>query len=335
MDKELIKKFGAGAFITGDKLKDSQHGTVRVSPKIDFMIGGGIPGGSVVTLAGAPKCGKTISSLHMLGKAQQAGRPIFYLNVEGRIKPRDINGISCLDSTKLTIVRSYKEEIDGKSVSKILTAEEFLFAAEHIIHNYPGAAIVIDSISQLATSGEMEKDMGEASRAPGAVLMAQFCRKMSNVIPVNDIILIGILHFIANTSGYGKSFVSSGGNKIKYALDIGMECKGFKFRHKDGKDDGAIVGQEVNWITTSAALAPPGQTCMSVIQYGIGIDEVAELVELGVEYGFIEKGGAWYTLSFMGSDQKVQGLSKLTTMIREDKEMFDKLNACVSELLYG
>ena len=336
MDKALTKKFGEGAFITGDQLQESQHGIVHVSPKIDAMIGGGIPGGSVMTLAGPPKAGKTLTALQTLASAQATGRPTFFLNVEGRIKPRDIKGISGLDVSKLNIIRSYKEEDeDGKVSSRILTAEEFLFTAEYLIHNNPGAVIVIDSISQLVTSGELDKDMGEASRAPGAVLMAQFCKKVSNVVPVNDIILIGILHMIANTSGYGKQFVASGGNKIKYAMDIGMETTKFTFRRKDGKDDGPIIGQSVEWTTTSAALAPPGQKCTSIIEYGIGIDKVAEIVEMAVEYGFIEKGGAWYTLSFLDEPQKVQGINNVINMIREDEKMYETLKNSIYSLLYG
>ena len=295
---DLIKKFGKGVLITGDKLKDVTNPIVHVSPKLDIVLGGGIPGGSVVTLAGMPKSGKTLSALHIAGNAQKCGRPIYYLNVEGRIKPRDIDGIKCLDKSKLNIVRSYRDE---GGTSHILTAEEFLAAAEHIIHTVPSAVVIIDSISQLVTSGELSKDIGEQSRAPGAMLLAQFTRKLSNVIPVNDIILIGILHFIANTSGYGKSQVASGGNKIKYACDIGLECKGFTYLRDGGKEDNTSkpYGQEVTWVTTSTAFAPPGQTTTSTIKYGVGIDELTELVQVAQELGFISKSGSWYKMTYM------------------------------------
>jgi len=329
MNKDLIKKFGEGAFITGDQLCNYNHNIIHVSPTIDFMLGGGIPGGCVVTIAGPPKCGKTIKCLHILGKAQKIGRPTYYINAEGRIKERDIKGIACLDITKLNIVRSYRTEEE----SKIFSAEEFLQVVEYIIHNVPGAVIVIDSVSQLATTTELEKDIGEVSRAPGAVLMAQFCKKVSNVIPVNDIILIGILHFIANTSGFGKSLYVSGGNKIRYAMDIGMECNKFTFRHQDGKDDGPIVGQDVYWTTSCAALAPPVRQCRSIIEYGIGVDELAELVTLGVEYGFIEQKGAWYTIKSSG--EKFQGINNLTIAIRNDAKLADTLHKNVYELLFG
>lgn len=326
IDKDLIKKFGKGAFITGDMLAPSS--IIHVSPRIDLLLGSGIPGGSVVTLAGDDKCGKTVTALHILGKAQQAGRQAFFLNVEGRIKKRDLDGISCLDKSKLEIVRSYKDE-DG--TSHIFTADEFLSIAENLIHNHPGCVIVIDSISQLATAREMENELGTQDRAPGATLMGKFCRRVSNVLPVNDVILIGILQFYANTSGYGKHKVVGGGNKIKYALDIGLECKGSKIIREGGAEDGRPVGQTVDWITTSTAFAPPGQRGTSMITYGLGIDELYEMIDMGLEFGFITKGGAWYKMAYMeehvpvdewddGKQFKVQGKEKLVNRIRANED---------------
>lgn len=330
MDKSLIKKLGQGAFITGADLQDTQHDILHVSPKLDIILGGGIPGGSVVTIAGDPKAGKTITALHILAKAQHQGRPTYFINVEGRIKPRDLQGIQGLDLEKLNIVRSYKEEKE----SRILSAEEFLMAVEHIIHNETGAVIVIDSISQLATSNELEKDIDEQARAPGAMLMARFCKRMSNVIPVNDIILIGVLHFIANTSGKGKWKIVSGGRKIQYAFDVGLECEGFSRFNDTGKEDGKIVGQTVNWVTTgTATIAPPGQKTTSIIRYGIGIDELAEIVDVAIELGFIRQAGAWFYLKFLGEEEKCQGKNNVVERLRNDKEEFKQLEESLYELL--
>jgi RecA/RadA recombinase len=336
MNKDLVKKYGEGAFITGDKLAGYANKIVHVSPRLDLVLGGGIPGGSIVTLAGMPKAGKSVLSLHILGKAQQQGRKAFYLNVEGRIKPRDIDGIACLNKSELQIVRSYRDE-GGKS--RILKADEFLNIAEDIVHNVPGAVIVIDSISQLVTSGEMENDLSNKDRAPGAILMAKFCRRISNIVPVNDIILIGILHFIANTSGYGASLMASGGNKIKYAMDIGLECKKFDIVRENSSPESRPIGQLVEWKTTSTAFAPPGQKTTSMITYGIGIDELYEMVEIGIECGFLQQSASWISMAYLeesvGKDKvpKVQGKNNLVARLRESKEERDLLEKNIHELM--
>lgn len=332
IQNDLIKKYGKGAFINGSQLQDYSNEMVSVSPKIDMILGGGIPGGSIVTLAGPSKCGKTVTALHILKNAQEKGRPVYFINVEGRIKPRDLKGIEGLNLDNLNIVRSYRDS-DGQS--KIFSAEEFLDIVEKIVHNIPHSVIIIDSISQLVTSGELEDDISKQSRAPGAMLMARFCRRLSNVVPVNDIILVGILHMIANTSGYGKTMVTSGGNKIKYALDIGLECKGFKLLYDGDTETGKPIGQDVEWITTSTAFAPPGQKTISNIIYGIGIDELREIIDIGIELGFIEKGGSWFTLSYMeefvkdfpedGKGYKIQGMNNLVNRLKDNDEEREKL----------
>lgn len=354
MNQDLIKKFGEGAFITGDQLKEQANPTLHVSPKLDLILGGGIPGGSVVTLTGDPKCGKTVTCLHIAAKGQAQGRPVHYLNVEGRLKTRDLDGIRGLDQSKFNIVRSYRLP-DGST--RILTAEEFLQTAETICHTVPGAIVIIDSISQLMTSGEFTKDIGDKSRAPGAVLIAQLTRKLANVIPVNDVILLCIVHFIANTSGFGKAKVSSGGNKIKYACDIGLECKKFTFIREGGGEDTEEgvenvkkpIGQKVTWVTTSTAFAPPGQVTDSIIKYGIGIDEMTELVQLAIEFGFIARSGAWFKLVYLadsmpdiykadegkkkGSLPNIQGESNLVDWLSAHPEEYKELEKAMQEML--
>lgn len=336
-EKDLIKKFGSDAFITGEDLSQDCNDMVRISPRVDFVLGGGIPGGSVVTLAGAPKCGKTVTTLHILGKAQLAGRDVYYINVEGRIKQRDLDGIACLDKSKLHIVRSYRNS-DGQT--HIFSAEEFLTIVETIAKTRPGSVIVVDSISQLVTSGEMIDDIEKQSRAPGAQLMSRLCRKLSNVIPVNDIILIGILHVVANTSGYGKTTSVTGGNKIRYAMDIGLECKKYTII-REGGEDTIPIGQEVEWQTTSTAFAPPGQKTTSFITYGVGIDELREIVELGVEFGIIHQGGAWFTMSYMEDivgnfdvkQYRVQGKANLMKRLKENKEEREALEKAFYDMI--
>lgn len=305
MNPDLIKKMGAGAFIRGDQLREFAHDVISVSPKLDMILGGGIPGGSVVTLAGAPKCGKTVTALYIGAKGQKQGRPLYYINIEGRIKPRDLDGIKGLDQPSMTIVRSYRD--DENNTSRILTAEEFLEAVEWIAHNVPRAIIIIDSISQLATTKELAGDMGDKFYAPGTALLAQLTKKLANVIPVNDIVMIGIQHVTANFNMQGRKTTITGGNKFKYAADIALECKFFKFlregsKKKEGEEDegnGKPYGQEVTWVTTCTAFAPPGMTCVSVIKYGTGIDELTEMSQIAVELGFIARSGAWYRPTYL------------------------------------
>ena len=153
MDPKLIKEFGEKTFITGAELETTES-LVSVSPRLDIVLGGGIPGGSFVNLAGDPKCGKTVTSLCILRNAQKVGRPCYFFNIEGRVKTRDLKGIKGLDRSKLQLIQSYRD--DKNNVTKVHTAEDYLRMAEWVVKNIPHAVIVLDSVSQLAAEKELD-----------------------------------------------------------------------------------------------------------------------------------------------------------------------------------
>lgn len=334
---DLMKKYGKLAFVRGSDIKVDKTKNVSIGPALDVLTGG-VPGGCNVVLSGDPKSGKSLTALQIGANAQKLNRTVYYFNIEGRIKPRDLEGIDGLDLDKLIIIRSYKDEKTGET--QIFTAEEFLSIAEDIMHSSSGSVLIFDSVSMLATSKELESDLEDFHRAPGPVLMSKFLRRMSNVIGVQDIITISILHLIANISGYGKAKLRSGGRKIQYAGDLDLECKSFKFF--TDPDTGKVVGQEVEWITHATPTIGPGQTITSIIRYGVGIDKIDELISLATSIGYINKGGAWYTLSFLehtvdnwdqGKEYKFHGKDKVRQYLKAHPEQFSILYDQVMEVL--
>lgn len=328
MNKDLIKQYGQEAFLTGQHLIDNPRKVISISPKIDMILGGGIPGGSIITVAGPEKLGKTLLSLWIASKCQLAGRKIYYLNIEGRIKTRDLTGIQGLNVPEVSIIGSYR--------GKILCAEDYLQIAERLIKEVPGCVIILDSVSQLCAEKESTCDMGEQQRAPGPVLLSQFCKKVANAVPVNDNIVIMIQHMIANTSGYGAKLLPSGGRKIAYAADIGLIGKSSKFIRPGNKEDDENlppIGQEVVWQTTSTAFIAPGQKTTSIIRYGVGIDECAEYISLGIDFGIIVQSASWLELN----GRKIQGKEKLYQFLQseEGKEEYLLLQQNIKGIING
>ena len=338
MDKEIAKKYGKLAVVSGEDFVSLEREWVPISPALD-MITGGIPGGSYVILTGDQKCGKTVSALHIAKNAQKLGRKVFFFNIEGRIKKRDLEGIRGLklDKEHFEIIRSYRDPDTNES--RILLANEFLEIAEYYIHTVPGAVLILDSISMLLTENEQTSDIEQQHRAPGAKLMANFLRRMSNVVPVNDTIVICIQQLISNTSGYGKTKVRSGGRKISYAVDIDLEAK--KVVPLTDNND-YQYGQQVTWVTGSTASIAPGQKIDSTIRYGIGIDEVIETIDIGLAMGFLEQGGAWFSMPYMEShiqdnfdikNYKTQGKPKLYQRLLDNPEELTALQDDIKGLI--
>ncbi len=318
----ISKDFGKDIILSANSVIDKPTVTIPVSPAIDMILNGGIPEGSFVILTGQPKCGKTTTSLDFTATALnekyslKKPRNAYYLNIEGRLKKRDLEGIPNLDLSRFNII--------GSQTGKILHAEEYLQIAERIINEDPGSILIIDSYSALCTEAEITSDMNKMQRADGAKLLAKFCRKVANVIPVNRNIVIGITHLMGNPTGYGAEFKEKSGQAVAYQTDVKMRAKSFKPWLLSS--DNAQIGQEVEWQTLCSALGPPGGTITSYIRYGQGIDKAMELIQLGVDMGLVSKGGAWYNIPFLNDDKlKFQGTEKLRTFLIENIQTYENL----------
>lgn len=333
--KEAVKKdFGDNILLSGKSLVDKKVMTIPVSPALDIILSGGIPEGSFVVLTGQPKCGKTTTSLDFCSTAQKpeyngdrGPRKVYYLNIEGRLKKRDLEGIPGLDLERFHVI--------GSQTGKILHAEEYLQIAERIINEEPECVLIIDSYSALCTEAEITSNMDKMQRADGAKLLAKFCRKVANVIPVNKNIVIGITHLMGNPGMGHSEWKEKSGQSIAYQTDVKLRAK-FHTPWKIGAKDNEIqIGQEIEWNAQCSALGPPGGIIKSYIRYGEGIDKAMELTTLGSDMGLITKAGAWYTLSFLDTDkpEKFQGVEKVRQFLVENNEAYSILYAKIKELM--
>lgn len=320
---DVTKNFGDNIILSGNAIIDTKNIIIPFSPALDIVLNGGIPEGSFVVLTGQPKCGKTTSSLDFCATAQKAEyqgklkspREVYYLNIEGRLKKRDLEGIPGLDLDRFHVI--------GSQQGKILHAEEYLQIAEKIINEIPGSIIIIDSYSALCTEAEITSEMDKMQRADGAKLLAKFCRKVANVIPVNKNIVIGITHLMGNPTGYGAEFKEKSGQAIAYQTDIKLRAKTFKPWTLSA--DSSQIGQEIEWQVICSALGPPGGNITSYIRYGQGIDKYMEAITLASDMGIIHKGGAWYTLSFLEDKPKFQGTEKARQYLCDHPESYQEL----------
>jgi recombination protein RecA len=323
---QLKKKYGKGVVIDAKEVKDKPRTIIPLSPKLDIALSGGIPEGSWVIMSGPSGCGKSTSALCLAGKAQQeeyGSRYVYYLDVEGRLKGINLNENYGLDMDNMTVIQSEPENI--------LSAEDFLNIAMDIIKGHPKCVLIFDSASALCSNREMNEEITANTRASGPKLLSSFCKQMGTVVPIQDSIVIIIQHLIANTSGYGSPFMEDGGRKIEYQADVKLRCTAFaKFEEKENQ-----IGIIPNWQVIKSALGASGQKVKSHIRFGQGIDYVWETIDLGLDFGLIEKGGSWFTLSYLGEENlvKLQGQNKIWAYFQDNKDQFALLQQQIQEML--
>jgi len=325
-EKDILKEFG-DVLLEASYIVDNPPPIIPVTPKIDIALGGGVPEGSLFIMTGPEKIGKTVHALQFCKNAQKAKiegdqkRKVYYGNIEGRLKKRDLEGIRGLqfDADNLKIV--------GSTKGNILSGEKYLAIFDQIIHNEPHAVCVIDSFSALAAESELSGDITDVQVAAMNRYLAKFTRRFANVLPINRVTLVGITHLMANIQkfGAGKSKVEKSGSALKYAQDVKLWAT-----HKQPLMQGETqIGQKVNWVVENSAIGAPGQKVTSIIKYGHGIWNEYELAELAKDYGLVE-GKTWLTLP---NGEKVQGMSNFATYLENNPEYYDELRQQVFEMV--
>jgi recombination protein RecA len=73
-------------------------------------------------------------------------------------------------------------------------------------------------------------------------------------------------------------------------------------------------------------VAPPFKQVTFEILYGEGISREGELIDLGVEHGFIEKSGSWYSY---GGDRIGQGKENVRAYLKEHPQVADEIDAAI------
>jgi RecA/RadA recombinase len=232
-------------------------------------------------------------------KSDYGSRNIYFLNVEGRLKRRDIEGIPGINPKKLFVIESTED--------KILSSEDYLNIAEKILTTDKRCVLIIDSISQLCDERTQTGGVGVQTRGSGAIWVSQFTSQMGPVVQVKNSIVICILQLRANTSGYGATSMEKGGNAIQYQVDIKLRVKEVEpWAVTKGAEP---FGQIVTWSCESSALGPPGRKCDSYIRYGQGIDEIMESILDARDIGLIS-GSTWLYLDFLEKYPEVTGIAE-------------------------
>lgn len=323
--KDIISKQFGDVITSAKEILDKPLHVFSISPALDIALSGGIPEGSWVSFTGPPGCGKSTTALQLMASYQKAGRKCFYLDVEHRLKKMNMTGVHGINPEHIEHIHSIPE--------KILTAEQFLEIACQIMldpANY-GGIMIIDSTSALCPSKEIVDPVSGEIRSIQPKIMASFCRKMAGVVNATRFTVVIIQHLITNTSGYGAKWMTDGGEKVKYQLDVKLVTTGTP--EKYGPDERKPLGQIIEWKVEKSALGQSGTKCHSYLKYGYGLDEAKEMANVATDLAIINKKGAWFSFQYGDKELKYQGEEKLSQALRDDPQMYEAVASSVRTML--
>lgn len=326
LEKTISKKYGDVLF-DGSHVRENKKLLIPTTPALDLSLRGGVPEGSWTLISGQKKTGKTTLAMQIAANAQRMGKFVYYFNIEHRFGLKNLTTVKHFQTTP-DVFRLIESTQD-----RLLSAQDHLNMAVDVISGHPGCVVILDSISSLCSQNEMSKEVGEAARPEGPKMFGQFCRKLASIVPINNVCVIGILHLIANTSGYGAAWMEDGGTKIQYQCDTKLKCK-TTWNWEEGSGENAKkVGQMVDWEIAFSANGPPGDIVKTYLRFGLGYDDVWEIITLGIDLGLISKAGSWFQYQpSVGDNLKVQGQSGLYKYFNDNPEELQLLYSNIKSM---
>ena len=154
--------------------------------------------------------------------------------------------------------------------------------------------IIVDSVAALVPQAELDGEMGENQVGLQARLMSKAMRKLAGILNKTGCVVV-FINQLREKVGivYGNPEVTTGGRALKFYASIRVDIR----RAEAIKAGSDIIGNTVKVKVVKNKVAAPFKSCTFDIIYGKGISKTGELLDIGVEKGFISKAGNWYEVA--------------------------------------
>lgn len=272
----------------------------------------GFGGGKCVEIFGQEGAGKSSLALKLLGKAQKADHPCFYINMERSVTSSLVRCFPDIDPLKVQWIEPEHGQAAFNAIECICRTQKQPF-------------IVLDSVPACISSAQMEEGSEKEFYSPIARMLSTSMPKIKRFVGESGALVIFLNQLRDNVTGYGEKEKVPGGRAIKFYCDVRLRLR-VKEKIQSGDD---VIGHRVEATTIKTRDINPFRKALFPLYYGKGFDIGGELLEMALQFGMVKKAGAW--LEFNG--QKKQGEMAMGNYISQNPDVQDKIKDAVRKLL--
>lgn len=312
---QIERQFGKGSVMRmGDSIAERVEAISTGSLGLDIALGiGGLPKGRIVEIYGPESSGKTTLTLQVIAQCQRLGGTAAFIDAEHALDP--------IYAEKLGV------KVADLLVSQPDTGEQALEIADMLVRSAAVDVVIVDSVAALTPKAEIEGEMGDSHVGLQARLMSQALRKLTGNIKRSNTLVI-FINQIRMKIGvmFGNPETTTGGNALKFYASVRLDIR----RTGAIKKGDEVIGSETRVKVVKNKVAPPFKEANFDILYGEGISLEGEIIDIGVQLGFIEKSGAWYSYS---GERIGQGKDNVRVYLKEHPETAKAIETRIREQL--
>jgi recombination protein RecA len=352
------------------------------SPTANWMTYGGIPVGKITEFFGGEGGGKTTSALDICANAQKKFNEVFEQHREKvldeieQLKEKDTKESKKKADKLMSDLMEYVERgprvvvyIDAEQTLDVQwaqllgvdteamilvrpqeqTAEQVLQIAIDLIATGDVGLCVLDSIPMLVSQNIFNEDMDKKSYGGISQALTVFCSKVTPHLTQQQCAFIGInqiredlasMYNTVSTPG-GKMWKHACSLRLRFRKDTLLDMNNGELTSRAENPAGNRVGIE---IAKTKVCKPDRRIGYYTLNYTEGIDVLADIITVALQYRILKQGGSWYyyldeegnvELDAENNEIKFQGKVKLLDELRNDEEFKEDVISRLNKVMYN
>lgn len=281
---------------------------------LDSLLGGGFAVGRVIEVFGPEASGKTSIALTAAGNVQREGGTVAFIDLEHALDP-------------------YYAETLGVNMTDLIFAqpdyaEQALNLMLKLINSDMVNMIVMDSVAALIPKAEFEGSLEDQTIGLVARILSRGLKQIAGAAAKKNVTIIFINQTRAAIGGYspmGTPETTTGGKALQFYASQRVRVSGSK-QIVEGKE---TIGKAVILNIKKNKIAPPFLKGETVLTFAQGINRVAELIEVGPQFGVIERPNTRTYIEAATGERIGTSKGEALETLENNKEMFDRLSTAL------
>lgn len=338
--KEINKEYKEEIAFNGNDAALRKYELVPFSsPRLNYMLYGGLPMGRMIEFAGAERSGKTTTALDMVKQCQikfeeeakknkTEKRRVCFVDAENTF---DVDwaiklGVKVKDLLLIKPQEQYAEQIFEIMRTVIETGEVGL--------------IVLDSVAQLVSKSAFEEDIEKKQYGGIAMSLTKFCNIVVPLLGKYNCMCIMINQVREDLNNPYNEFITPGGRGFKHNCSVRLMFQQGNFIDVNNKE--LTRGAENPAGNLVKVKIEKSKVCRSdrrvgfyTLNYLNGIDYISDTIDVLMQLGAILQRGSYYDIINPETgevlyEEKIQGKPNLIKVIKENKDLYKKLESLIS-----